>query len=81
MAYSYTAKPRQPDGGGYMKVFGTFTDAAAAGSEIVTGFSYLATYGATSDEGNILCSASGGTLTVKAENDGTDDGVWFAIGR
>jgi hypothetical protein len=64
---------------------GTFTDAATAGSAVVTGLAKVEYCSATcsSSAAAIGCVESGtaGTITVTATNDGTDDGFWIAIGR
>lgn len=84
MAFANTIKVKFPIGGGWYIVFGTFTDAAFAGSDIVTGLSKVefCIAGATTAVA-IGCteSATAGTITIKATNDGTDDGYWVAFGR
>jgi hypothetical protein len=85
MAFAYTVVGmKRPVGGGRLRVNGTFTDAAFAGSDIVTGLAKVLDCGAISaDQVAIGCaeSATAGTLTVKATNDGVDDGTWWAEGR
>jgi hypothetical protein len=81
MAFAASDYTKINIGGGWRRVFGTFTEAALAGSGITTGLSYIREAGASSDTGNVRTSISGGTLTIIAENDGTDDGTWYAIGR
>lgn len=84
MSYSYTNKQKFPLGNGQYLAYGTFTDAATAGSSVVTGLAKVnACWAASTVAAAIGCVESGtaGTLTIKATNDGTDDGFWFAIGR
>lgn len=86
MAYAYTVTTPIPVniGGGLRISMGTFTDAASAGSAVVTGLNkvhFCAAMGATA--AMIMgCTESGtdGTITLLATNDGTDDGLWVAIG-
>ena len=84
MAFSSTVSTDIPTniGGGLRISAGTYTDAAAAGSEIVTGLDavfFCAAQNSTAAAAG--CTASGGTITVLATNDGTDDGFWVAIGK
>jgi hypothetical protein len=85
MAFSYTVtKPKTNIGGGLRVVFGTYTDAAADGSNIVTGLHKV--FMCMQSPVQQICmgckeSTTAGTITVYAANDGTDDGGWFAIGQ
>jgi hypothetical protein len=83
MSYSYTVAGKVPMHNGLTMAYGTFTDAAAAGSSIVTGLVKVVACQATSTISaaiGIVESGTAGTLTVKAANDGTDDGNWLAFG-
>jgi hypothetical protein len=85
MSFSYTYdKTKYPVRGGRMRVTGTFTDAAFAGSDIVTGLGKLLSYGVQCTDSQTALraveSSTAGTLTVYATNDGVDDGVWWAEG-
>lgn len=85
MSYAYTNMQKFPIGNGQYLSMGTFTDAAAAGSSIVTGLTKVNACWASSSAAiaalRIVESGTAGTLTIYATNDGTDDGFWFAIGR
>lgn len=85
MAFSSTVTTEVPTniGGGLRLSAGTFIDAAAAGSDIVTGLSkvfFCAAIPSTAAGVGCKEAATAGTITVVAENDGTDDGLWVAIG-
>jgi hypothetical protein len=82
-SYSYTGQ-KHPVRGGRMRVTGTFTSAAAAGSDIVTGFGKVLACGATANTAVALgCkeSSTAGTITIYATNDGSDNGEWWAEGN
>lgn len=86
MSFSYTIDgPKHPSGKGgrSMRVTGTYTDAASAGSSVVTGLTKVIQCGVTTSSAvsnGCVESGTAGTLTIKAENDGVDDGLWWAEG-
>jgi hypothetical protein len=70
-------------GGGLRSVSGTITQAAFAGTDVVTGLQKVLHAGvapSTNVKMTAKESATAGTITIYAENDGVDSGTWFAVG-
>ena len=81
---SYTVTEKIPLRGGLYMSYGTYTDAAIAGTDVVTGLGKVVCAFATPDSAITTgCkeSATAGTITVYPSEDGTEDGFWMAIGR